>query len=119
MTDPTPEPSPDAEGQNAPRTPDPAPGDAPSADVPAADVPTGDLPAGDVPPSGIPPAPDPQEILKAISGINLDTIDADIESAFGSRMAQLDEMLAGLDSLVEKIEKDIQNLDQPKPDGPQ
>ena len=104
MTDPTPEPSPDAEGQNAQQTPDPTPGD-----TPPADAPTGD----------IPPAPDPQEILKAISGINLDTIDADIESAFGARMAQLDEMLAGLDSLVEKIEKDIQNLDQPKPDGPQ
>jgi hypothetical protein len=94
MTDPTPEPSPDAEGQNAQRTPEPSLGD-------------------------IPPAPDPQEILKAISGINLETIDADIESAFGSRMAQLDEMLAGLDSLVNKIEQDIQNLDQPKPDSPQ
>ena len=95
MTDPTPEPSPDAEGQNAHPTPEPPP-------------------LGD-----IPPAPDPQEILKAISGINLETIDADIESAFGSRMAQLDEMLAGLDSLVNKIEQDIQNLDQPKPDSPQ
>ncbi len=94
MTDPTPEPSPDAEGQNAQPTPEPSLGD-------------------------IPPAPDPQEILKAISGINLETIDADIESAFGSRMAQLDEMLAGLDSLVNKIEQDIQNLDQPKPDSPQ
>ncbi|GGU29349.1 hypothetical protein [Lentzea flava] len=86
MTDPTPEPSPDAEGQNAEQ---------------------------------IPPPVDPQEILKAISGINLETIDADIESAFGARMAELDKMLAGLDDLVNKIEKDIQNLDQPKPDGPQ
>ncbi len=59
------------------------------------------------------------EILKALSGINLDAIDADIESAFGSRMAELDKMLEGLDDLVNKIEKDIQNLDQPKPDGPQ
>ncbi|MEU7479979.1 hypothetical protein AB0A63_28580 [Lentzea sp. NPDC042327] len=98
MTDPTPEPSPEAAGQN----PRPAP-----------------EPGGDPQPGTIPPAPDPQEILKAISGIDLATIDADIESAFGSRMAQLDEMLAGLDSLVDKIEKDIQNLDQPKPDGPQ
>ncbi|KOV75448.1 hypothetical protein [Nocardia sp. NRRL S-836] len=94
MTDPTPEPSPDAEGQNAHHTPEPQLGN-------------------------VPPAPDPEEILKAISGINLETIDADIESAFGARMAQLDEMLAGLDSLVNKIEQDIQNLDQPKPDGPQ
>jgi hypothetical protein len=86
MTDPTPEPSPDAEGQNA---------------------------------SQIPPPVDPQEILKAISGINLETIDADIESAFGSRMAELDKMLEGLDDLVNKIEKDIQNLDQPKPESPQ
>ncbi|WP_156212672.1 hypothetical protein [Lentzea aerocolonigenes] len=65
------------------------------------------------------PAVDPQEILKAISGINLDTIDADIESAFGAKMAELDKMLEGLDDLVNKIEADIQNLDQPKPDGPQ
>ncbi len=86
MTDPTPEPSPEGEGQNA---------------------------------SQIPPAVDPQEILKAISGINLEAIDADIESTFGSRMAELDKMLEGLDDLVNKIEKDIQNLDQPKPDGPQ
>ena len=86
MTDPTPEPSPDAEGQNA---------------------------------SQIPPAVDPNEILKAISGIDLNTIDADIESAFGSRMAELDKMLEGLDDLVNKIESDLQNLDQPKPDGPQ
>jgi hypothetical protein len=86
MTDPTPEPSPEAEGQNT---------------------------------SQIPPETDPQEILKAISGINLDSIDADIESAFGSRMAELDKMLEGLDDLVNKIESDIQNLDQPKPDGPQ
>jgi len=94
MTDPTPEPSPDAEGQNASQIP-PAP-------------------AGE-----IPPAVDPQEILKAISGINLDAIETDIESAFGSRMAELDKMLEGLDDLVNKIEQDIQNLDQPKPDGPQ
>jgi len=86
MTDPTPEPSPDAEGQNAEQ---------------------------------IPPAVDPQEVLKAISGIDLDSIDTDIESAFGARMAELDQMLAGLDDLVNKIEQDIQNLDQPKPDGPQ
>lgn len=86
MTDPTPEPSPDAEGQNA---------------------------------SQIPPSVDQQEIFKAISGIDLNTIDADIESAFGSRMAELDKMLEGLDDLVNKIESDIQNLDQPKPDSPQ
>lgn len=86
MTDPTPEPSPDAEAQNA---------------------------------GQIPPVVDPQEILKAISGINLDAIDADIESSFGARMAELDKMLEGLDDLVNKIESDIQNLDQPKPDGPQ
>ncbi|MET8759266.1 hypothetical protein [Lentzea sp. NPDC004782] len=86
MTDPTPEPSPDAEGQNAEQ---------------------------------IPPAVDPQEVLKAISGIDLDSIDTDIESAFGARMAELDQMLAGLDDLVNKIELDLKNLDQPKPDGPQ
>jgi hypothetical protein len=86
MTDPTPEPSPDAEGQNA---------------------------------GQIPPVVDPQEILKAISGINMDAIEADIESSFGSRMAELDKMLEGLDDLVNKIESDIQNLDQPKPDSPQ
>lgn len=67
----------------------------------------------------IPPPVDPQEILKAISGIDVSTIDADIESAFGARMAELDKMLEGLDDLVNKIEQDIQNLDQPKPDGPQ
>ena len=94
MTDPTPEPSPEPEGQNAPQIPG---------------VPTD---------PGV-PAVDPQEILKAISGINLDTIDADIESAFGAKMAELDKMLEGLDDLVNKIEADIQNLDQPKPDGPQ
>lgn len=86
MTDPTPEPSPDAEAQNAEQ---------------------------------IPPVVDPQEILKAISAANLDAIDADIESAFGARMAELDKMLEGLDDLVNKIEADIQNLDQPKPDSPQ
>jgi len=98
MTDPTPEPSPDAEPQNAAQIPDeqPQPG-------------SGDLP----------PGVDPNEILKALGGINLDAIDADIESAFGSRMAELDKMLEGLDDLVNKIEKDIQNLDQPKPDSPQ
>ena len=69
--------------------------------------------------SQIPPPVDPQEILKAISGINLETIDAEIESSFGARMAELDKMLEGLDSLVDKIEQDIQNLDQPKHDGPQ
>lgn len=98
MTDPTPEPSPDAEGQNASQIPP----------APAAEG------QGEVP-----PVVDPQEILKAISGINLDAIDADIESEFGSRMAELDKMLEGLDDLVNKIEQDIQNLDQPKPEGPQ
>lgn len=86
MTDPTPEPSPDAEGQNASQTP---------------------------------PSADQEAIFKALSGIDLNTIDADIESAFGSRMAELDKMLEGLDDLVNKIESDIQNLDQPKPDSPQ
>ena len=86
MTDPTPEPSPEAEGQNSDQTQ---------------------------------PVVDPQEILKAISGINLNALDADIESEFGARMAELDKMLEGLDDLVNKIEQDIQNLDQPKPDGPQ
>lgn len=94
MTDPTPEPSPEPEGQNAPQIPG---------------VPTD---------PGVPPV-DPQEILKAISGMNLDAIDADIESSFGAKMAELDKMLEGLDDLVNKIEADIQNLDQPKPDGPQ
>ena len=94
MTDPTPEPSPDAEGQNAPQIP------------PALAGP------------GVPEV-DPQEILKAISGINMDAIEADIESSFGARMAELDKMLEGLDDLVNKIESDIQNLDQPKPDSPQ
>ncbi|HEX8866350.1 MAG TPA: hypothetical protein VF821_11910 [Lentzea sp.] len=65
------------------------------------------------------PPVDPQEILKAISAANLDAIDADIESAFGAKMAELDKMLEGLDDLVNKIEADLQNLDQPKPDGPQ
>lgn len=78
MTDPTPEPSPAAEGPNA---------------------------------SQSPPEVDPQEVFKAISGIDLDTIDNDIESAFGSRMAELDKMLAGLDDLVDQIEKNIQKLD--------
>ncbi|MCR3746672.1 MULTISPECIES: hypothetical protein [Lentzea] len=86
MTDPTPEPSPEAEGQNASQTPS---------------------------------AADQEAIFKALSGIDLNTIDADIESAFGSRMAELDKMLEGLDDLVNKIESDIQNLDQPKPDSPQ
>ncbi|MFD9699409.1 hypothetical protein [Lentzea sp. NPDC059081] len=86
MTDPTPEPSPEAEGQNASRTP---------------------------------PSVDQEAIFKAISGIDVNTIDADIESAFGSRMAELDKMLAGLDDLVDQIEKNIQNLDQPKPDSPE
>ena len=86
MTDPTPEPSPDAEGQNA---------------------------------SQIPPAVDQEAIFQALSGINLNTIEADIESAFGSRMAELDKMLAGLDELVDKIEGDLKNMDQPKPDSPQ
>ena len=62
---------------------------------------------------------DQEAIFKAISGIHLNTIEADIESAFGSRMAELDKMLEGLDDLVNKIESDIQNLDQPKPDSPQ
>jgi hypothetical protein len=86
MTDPTPEPSPEAEGQNASQTP---------------------------------PEVDQEAIFKALSGIDLNTIDADIESAFGSRMAELDKMLEGLDDLVNKIESDLQNLDQPKPESPQ
>ncbi|MDX3657383.1 hypothetical protein PV646_08720 [Streptomyces sp. ID05-26A] len=86
MTDPTPEPSPDAEGQNA---------------------------------SEIPTSAEQEAIFQALSGINLNTIDADIESAFGSRMAELDKMLEGLDELVNKIEGDLQNLDQPKPESPQ
>ncbi|GGN18352.1 hypothetical protein GCM10011609_69270 [Lentzea pudingi] len=86
MTDPTPEPSPEAEGQNA---------------------------------SQIPGSAEQQAIFQALSGINLNTIDADIESAFGSRMAELDKMLEGLDELVNKIEGDLQNLDQPKPESPQ
>jgi len=98
MTESTPEPSPDAVPQNASQIPEPGPQPG----------------LGD-----IPPPVDPQEILKALSGINIDTIDADIESAFGERMAELDKMLEGLDSLVNKIEQDIQNLDQPKHDGPQ
>ncbi|WP_329788713.1 hypothetical protein V1227_30015 [Lentzea sp. DG1S-22] len=87
MTDPTPQPSPGPEGQNASQ-------------------PT-------------PPQVDQEEILKAISGIDVSAIEADIESAFGSRMAELDKMLEGLDELVNKIESDIQNLDQPKPESPQ
>ncbi|MEV6240126.1 hypothetical protein [Lentzea sp. NPDC051838] len=94
MTDPTPEPSPEPEGQNTPQIP-PAPAGPEAPEV------------------------DPQEILKAISAANLAAIDADIESAFGAKMAELDKMLEGLDDLVNKIESDIQNLDQPKPDGPQ
>ena len=86
MTDPTPEPSPEAEGQNASQTP---------------------------------PQVDQEAIFKAMSGIDVNTIEADIESAFGARLAELDKMLEGLDDLVNKIEGDIQNLDQPKPDGPQ
>lgn len=86
MTDPTPEPSPDAEGQN---------------------------------PSQTPNAAEQEAIFQALSGINLNTIEADIESAFGSRMADLDKMLEGLDELVNKIEGDLQNLDQPKPESPQ
>ncbi|GLY53936.1 hypothetical protein [Lentzea sp. NBRC 102530] len=86
MTDPTPEPSPEAEGQNASQTP---------------------------------PEVDQEAIFKALSGIDLNTIDADIESAFGSRMAELDKMLEGLDDLVNKIETDLQKLDQPKPESPQ
>ncbi|MDX8144534.1 hypothetical protein SK854_20620 [Lentzea sp. BCCO 10_0061] len=86
MTDPTPEPSPDAEGQNA---------------------------------SQPPPDVDQEAIFKALSGIDLNTIEADIESAFGSRMAELDKMLEGLDDLVNKIESDLHNLDQPKPESPQ
>ncbi|MCG8925571.1 MULTISPECIES: hypothetical protein [Lentzea] len=66
-----------------------------------------------------PPQVDQEEILKAISGIDVSAIEADIESAFGSRMAELDKMLEGLDELVNKIESDIQNLDQPKPESPQ
>jgi hypothetical protein len=86
MTDPTPEPSPDAEGQNA---------------------------------AQIPNAAEQEAIFQALSGINVNTIDAEIESAFGSRMAELDKMLEGLDELVNKIEGDLQNLDQPKPESPQ
>ncbi|MEU3648307.1 hypothetical protein AB0E59_33360 [Lentzea sp. NPDC034063] len=86
MTDPKPEPSPDAEGQNA---------------------------------SQSPPEVDQEAIFQALSGINLNTIDADIESAFGSRLAELDKMLEGLDDLVNKIEGDLHNLDQPKPESPQ
>ncbi|GHH36886.1 hypothetical protein [Lentzea cavernae] len=86
MTDPTPEPSPEAEGQNA---------------------------------SQIPPQVDQEAIFKAMSGIDVNTIDADIESAFGARLAELDKMLEGLDDLVNKIEGDIQNLDQPKPGSPE
>jgi len=86
MTDPTPEPSPEAEGQNASQTP---------------------------------PQVDQEAIFKAMSGIDVNTIDADIESAFGARLAELDKMLEGLDDLVNKIEGDIQNLDQPKPGSPE
>lgn len=98
MTDPTPEPSPEPEGQNAAQIP-------PALAGPGAE--------------GLPPGVDPNEILQAISGINLDAIDAGIESAFGAKMAELDKMLEGLDDLVNKIEADLQHLDQPKPDGPQ
>jgi hypothetical protein len=87
MTDPTPEPSPEAEGQNASQTP--------------------------------PPAVDQEAIFKAISGIDLNSIEADIESSFGTRLAELDKMLEGLDDLVNKIEGDLQNLDQPKPGSPE
>lgn len=86
MTDPTPEPSPEAEGQNT---------------------------------SQIPPAVDQEAIFRAISGIDLNTIEADIESSFGARLAELDKMLEGLDDLVNKIEGDLQNLDQPKPESPE
>lgn len=86
MTDPTPEPSPEAEGQNSSQTP---------------------------------PAVDQEAIFRAISGIDLNTIEADIESSFGARLAELDKMLEGLDDLVNKIEGDLQNLDQPKPESPE
>jgi hypothetical protein len=97
MTDPTPEPSPEAEGQNASQIP----------------------PAADQDASQAPPAVDQEAIFKAFSGIDVNTIDADIESAFGARLAELDKMLEGLDDLVNKIEGDLQNLDQPKPESPE
>ena len=82
MTEPKPEPSPDATPQNP---------------VPEASF-------------------DPNTLM---ASLNLSAIENEIESAFSSRMAELDEMLAGLDSLVAKIEKDVEAMDQPEQDQSQ
>lgn len=58
-----------------------------------------------------PPAVDPQN---PFAGLSIAGLEADINSLMGERMSQLDEMLAGLEQLVEKIEKDIDNYDPPQ-----
>jgi hypothetical protein len=61
-----------------------------------------------VEPSETPPVDNP------FAGFSIAGLEADLNSLMGERMTQLDEMLAGLERLVEKIEKDIEKHDPPQ-----
>ncbi|PSL54986.1 hypothetical protein B0I31_106509 [Saccharothrix carnea] len=64
--------------------------------------------AGDT--TGAGPAVDPQELFGSLS---LSAIEADIDRLMSDKMSQLDGMLAGLEELVQKLEGEITNLEQP------
>lgn len=58
------------------------------------------------------PNPEPEENLQTtpqtILGMPISALEADIEDFMGDRMSKLDEMLAGLEQLVQKIEGEME-----------
>jgi len=57
-----------------------------------------------------PAAVNPQELFGSLS---LSAIEADIDRLMSDKMSQLDGMLAGLEDLVQRLEGEITNLEQP------
>ena len=57
-----------------------------------------------------PGAANPQELFGSLS---LSAIEADIDRLMSDKMSQLDGMLEGLEELVQRLEGEITNLEQP------
>jgi len=73
-------------------------------------------PAEDLPPE---PAPTPAAAPPTdFQGLSIAAMEADIEALMNDKMSQLDEMLAGLELLVQKIEGDLDEIEE-VPDPPQ
>jgi hypothetical protein len=54
------------------------------------------------------PQIDPQALLR---GLSIADLESDVEALMNDRMAELDQMLDGLDQLVQKIEGEMEQFD--------